>query len=148
MVNHLVHGYRQRILLAHHHHTETVADEQHVYLRLVHKQRGTVVVRGQHADLLAAPFHLEQRDCGNLLISHNKKPPEPSSEGASPCVSGTHCVSVLSAGKIQTPDLPDPSGTSALNEYGLQTNRSGIAFTRFPASLEQFSARFLEFLHR
>ena len=67
VVDHLVHGDRERALLPLHHHADRVADQQHLDPGLVEEAREAGVVGGEHGDALARLLHLAQRVDGDLL---------------------------------------------------------------------------------
>src|SRR6185437_12814762 len=87
VMQHLLHGDRQRVLIAQYHHCQRIADQNHVYARLVHQARSRVVVGGEAGDwlmLLLFRLYGNERDFGRVTapwrgethISSSAPPPQ------------------------------------------------------------------------
>ena len=70
VMDHLVHGYAQRVGIAEDHHAEGVADEDDVGAGGVGDFRGGIVVCGEHPDALHALHRFHRGDGHALLFCH------------------------------------------------------------------------------
>src|SRR5437867_2830161 len=75
VVQHLIHRYRDRGVVAENHHTQTVADQDQRDTGRLHEPRGGVVVGGEHDDLLASPLHRFQVKDRYAVIHLYRSPP-------------------------------------------------------------------------
>ena len=67
VVQHLVHGDRERVLVAEHGLRQRIAHQHHVDAGLVHQARSGVVVGGQAGDGFVAEFLFPQRRGRDLV---------------------------------------------------------------------------------
>ncbi len=75
MVDHLIHGHRNRGFVAEHDHSQRVPNQNHVNPRAVHQKGGWIVVGGEHGDLLALSLLLQNVRNGDFLSFHCLRSP-------------------------------------------------------------------------
>jgi hypothetical protein len=66
VVNHVFHGHRKGVLVTQHHHAQRIADQDGIHAGAIERQRGRVVVGGDHGDRFTAFLLCGQAEHGHL----------------------------------------------------------------------------------
>ncbi len=72
VVQHILHGDRQGVGIAQHHHTQRIAHQDDIDSRLVDGQGGRIIVGGEHGDGFAALLLAAQRQRRDFFSSLGK----------------------------------------------------------------------------